>query len=104
MPELRDPTGARVALRTRKQLAALVFLALEARARPVSRDRLVELFWPEAGKAKARHSLSQTLTALRSALGQDVVRKVGDSLQFVANLQTDLDRPDWDGADIARPL
>src|SRR6185436_17935721 len=82
----------------------LVFLSLEARARPVSRDRLVELLWSDVAQEKARHSLSQALTAIRAAFGRDIVRKIGGSILFVGPLTTDLEGAEWEGTDIARPL
>ena len=45
-PVLVDGHGRPLSFRTRKQLALLVYLVLEARQRPAPRDLLLEFFWP----------------------------------------------------------
>jgi DNA-binding SARP family transcriptional activator/tetratricopeptide (TPR) repeat protein len=45
-----------------------------AGSRGVSRERMSELFWPDADPDKARHSLRQALYALRQELGDEVIR------------------------------
>src|SRR3989442_6188521 len=106
IPELRDPAGRVVHLRTRKQLALLVYLALEARTRPASRDRLVQLLWSDVAENKARHSLSQALTAIRGVLGLDAIRPTGTSVLLNGALTTDLDVRGWaeNGPDLTHPL
>ena len=103
-PELHDAAGRVIHFRTRKQMALLAYLALDARVRPVSRGRIVELLWSDVPPAKGRHSLSQSLTAIRAAFGKPVVRRVGESVQFVAPLTTDLDTPQLTGGDVSHPL
>src|SRR5690606_24351856 len=61
------------------RLALLALLAL-ARGRPVMRDRIIALLWPESPSERARPQLSDTLYILRSALGDDAVRTVGDEV------------------------
>jgi len=61
------------------RLALLALLAL-ARGRPITRDKLIALLWPESGPDRARPQLSDTLYILRNALGDDVVRSSGDGL------------------------
>lgn len=68
-----------------RRLALLAYLAL-ARGRPVGRERLVALLWPDSAPERARHQLSDDLYIIRSALGDEVVRTVGDDLV----LNTDL--------------
>ncbi len=94
VPELLDPEGRVVKLRTRKQLAVLVYLALEARERAVSRDTLSDLLWPDADQDRARHSLAQALTVIRNAIGREAVSRGGDGVQLRAALQTDIDEFD----------
>src|SRR5688500_9632207 len=50
-----------------RKLALLAYLALATR--PLTRDRLAELFWGDRDDARARHSLREALSALRRALG-----------------------------------
>jgi len=64
----QDEVGAR----HRRKLALLAFLSLADG--PVSRDRLVELFWgDERDPRAARHSLSNALSFLRGALERDAI-------------------------------
>lgn len=58
--------------------ALLVHLTLE---RSATRDALVALFWPEAGTDTARRRLSQTVFALRKALGEDAIESHGRELR-----------------------
>ena len=77
--DLRDRRGhaVRDVLTQPKRVALLVYLAVEGRRAPVSRDRLLALFWPESDAARARNALSQSLHHLRQALGSDVVESQG---------------------------
>src|SRR5688500_5326936 len=64
------PDGAPLALPTRKAEAVLALLLSRAgEAQP--RERLIGLLWGDRGDKQARHSLSQTLTAIRGAIGGD---------------------------------
>jgi DNA-binding SARP family transcriptional activator/tetratricopeptide (TPR) repeat protein len=99
IPELRTAAGETVYFRTRKHFGLLVYLALEGRDRPVPRDRLIELFWPEAPYERARHSLSQGLTAIRGSLGADALSKGGRHIQLTCAIASDLDRPGGVGND-----
>ena len=62
-----------------QRLALLAILVL-ARGRPVSRDKLTALLWPESPAERARHQLSDALYIVRTALGADVIRSAGDEL------------------------
>ena len=77
--DLRDRHGhpVRDVLAQPKRVALLVFLAVEGKRGPVSRDRLLSLFWPESDEARARNTLSQALHHLRQALGADVIASHG---------------------------
>jgi DNA-binding SARP family transcriptional activator len=58
-----------VSFRTRKTLALLAYLALQRGQQP--RERVADLFWPDADIDDARASLRTALTYLRHALGSD---------------------------------
>ena len=73
------PVTGRVA--QRRRLALLAALAT-ARGRPVSRDKLVTLFWPEHDAQAARHLLRDALYIVRSSLGEEAVVAVGDDLRL----------------------
>ncbi len=59
--------GAPLTVDTRKATALLAYLAVTDR--PVRRDVLTGLFWPEADPERARSALRRTLSTLRTALG-----------------------------------
>ena len=54
----------------RRQLALLVFLGAQSKA-GVSRERLIEHFWPD--RTGSRNSLDQALSAARRTLGPDAI-------------------------------
>ncbi len=68
VPLLRSETGEPVRFRTRKHLALLIRLAVEAGKR-LSRDYLQELLWPEVPAHLARHSLAQAISVLKAKVG-----------------------------------
>lgn len=106
-PELRGAGSRPIHFRTRKQLALLVYLALEARGRRVDREALVDLFWPDVDVERGRHSLSQALTALRSSLGAESIFPGRGPVQLRADLRTDLEllsRTFDSGVDLKNPL
>jgi DNA-binding SARP family transcriptional activator/TolB-like protein len=72
-----DGTTAR---RSRPPRLALLAVLAAAADRGVSRERLASLFWPESDEERARHSLRQTLYALRNDVGGEVARSVGSTL------------------------
>ena len=71
-PLLLTEAGEQVRFRTRKHLALLVRLALEAGKR-FTRDYLIDLLWAEAPAPLARHSLAQGLTVLKAKVGREHV-------------------------------
>ena len=77
--DLRDRIGhpLREVLAQPKRVALLVYLAVEGRRGPVSRDKVLGLFWPESDDPHARNTLSQALHHLRQALGAGVIESQG---------------------------
>jgi DNA-binding SARP family transcriptional activator len=59
-----DQRGQVVPMRSRKQLALLVYLATE-QCSAHSRESLLALFWPEETAASAQNNLRVTLSRLR---------------------------------------
>jgi DNA-binding SARP family transcriptional activator/tetratricopeptide (TPR) repeat protein len=55
----------------RRKLALLAMVALTNR--PLPRDLLIEIFWGDQDEARARHSLSDTLSHLRRVLGREAM-------------------------------
>ena len=79
-PVLAGPSGpvtGRAAYRRR--LALLSILAM-ARGRPVGRERIIGLLWPESPSDAARHTLSEALYVLRKELGDDLFSAAGDEV------------------------
>jgi DNA-binding SARP family transcriptional activator len=77
---LRDSTGELVHFRSRKHLALLIYMALNA-DRAHRRERLASMLWSDSNESKARHSLSQALYAVRRLLN-GAVRIEGDDLEL----------------------
>lgn len=71
------PLAGRVA--QRRRLALLCVLA-RARTRPLSRDRLLGLFWPESDNERARHNLADSVYQIRKELGERSILTAGDDL------------------------
>jgi len=65
-----------------KRIALLAYLALESTVRPVRREALLALFWPELGDEEARRALRQGLYHLRRVVGDDVITATGDELSL----------------------
>jgi DNA-binding SARP family transcriptional activator/TolB-like protein len=85
----RGPVTGRAAYRRR--LALLSILAA-ARGRPVGRERLIGLLWPDYPSGAARHTLSEALYVLRRELGEAVFVVVGGEVGLSpAHVRTDLD-------------
>lgn len=72
--------GETVAIDTRKALALLAYLVLADR--PLSRDHLATLLWPDADQARARSALRRTLSALNAAVGGRGLAIERESLAF----------------------
>ena len=59
--------GRPIVVDTRKALAIIALVAAEGR--PFARDELAAMFWPDADDEAARGALRRTLSALRTAVG-----------------------------------
>ncbi len=66
-PPAIDVDGRPLEVDTRKATALLAYLAFTGR--PVRRDSLAALLWPETNPERARATLRRTLSTLKSALG-----------------------------------
>jgi DNA-binding SARP family transcriptional activator/type II secretory pathway predicted ATPase ExeA len=105
-PVLFGPGGEPIRFRTRKHLALLVFIAVEARSH--RRDRLAELLWPNVSATEARHSLATALSILRPRLGLDGLETSRDHVRLLpGRVVLDLERlqsGDVLGSEITGPL
>ena len=82
-----QPTGP--AASQRKALALLAVLSVEGVARPVPRERLLALLWPEHDTERARNALKQSLSALRRDVHADLFLGVTDLRLNPAIITTD---------------
>jgi len=92
--------GTTALLSQPKRLAVLLYVLLSQRGGALSRDQVISVFWPESDSMRARNSLRQTLSFIRTCLGPDAVVSVGvqgltvashltcDAVQFEALLTT----------------
>lgn len=88
-PRVVDATGADPGLPAGKPFAALCYIALSDR--PVSREALQDLLWPDSPPARGKASVRQALWTLRTHLGEDVVVEGPGGLRASPELRTDLD-------------
>ncbi len=106
-PALFSPAGEPIRFRTRKHLALLVYLAVEA-GQAHRRDRLAELLWPNAPLAEARHSLATALSILRPRIGPGGIESSRDHVRLArGRLDLDIDRlmsGDILGTEVEEPL
>ena len=77
--ETGDETSTRTLPRAR--VAVLAILAV-SRSRPVARDRLMAMLWPESDTPRARHQLREALYRLRETLGEGTITSAGDHVQL----------------------
>ena len=76
-----DTRPVPVAAQQKRPLGLLAILGIAGR-QGRSRDRIEAYLWPESSGALARHSLDQTVYALRHALGSDVIVATGRELRL----------------------
>ena len=91
-PLIRRPDGPVTGRAAHRRRLALVAILAAARGRPVGRDRVIGLLWPEHSTDAARHSLSEALYVLRKDLGDESFVAMGDEVGLdPAGVQSDLD-------------
>ncbi len=74
----------------KKHLAVSLVLWAE-RDRPVSRDRLLGLLWPDGSESAGRHSLNEALRVLRKAYGANSIISTPEAIQWVGEVTVDTD-------------
>ncbi len=82
--------------RRRRKLALLVYLRLTPR--PVSRDLLLDLLWPEDEPERGRHSLNEALSHLRRVLGRDALGPRGGDVRLAPDAPLSSDVVEFDQA------
>lgn len=97
------PIGGRA---THRHPLALLALLVTSAGRPLSRDKLIALLWPERDAESARNLLKVAVHELRKELGDASIRTTGDQLSAdltsiacdVSSFIAALDRGDDEGA------
>jgi hypothetical protein len=72
-PAFSGPDGPVRGRAAHKRRVALLAILAMARGRPVGRERIIGLLWPELTTEAARHNLSESLYVLRKELGEGSV-------------------------------
>jgi len=72
-PAFSGPDGPVQGRAGHKRRVALLAVLAVARGRPVGRERLIGLLWPEFTTEASRHSLSESLYVLRKELGNEAL-------------------------------
>src|SRR2546421_8022651 len=85
-----------VSAQQKRSLGLLAILALAGR-QGFPRDRVEAYLWPESSAPLARHSLDQTVYAIRHALGSDFILSTGRELRLNPDL-VQVDAWDFDEA------
>lgn len=84
-------------LARRKRKLALLSVLVRS-TRPLSRDLLADMFWPEEEPARARHSLNDALSHLRRVLGPDALGARGGDVTLTPHAQLWCDASAFDAA------
>lgn len=83
-PLIHEDRGqAELVLPRAKPLALLCYLA--HRARPVPRQSLLGIFWPDLDEERGRAALRKAVFLIRKALGDDVVLSRGENVAIAAD-------------------
>jgi DNA-binding SARP family transcriptional activator/TolB-like protein len=90
-PLLQGPGGPIRGRAAYKRRVALLAVLAVARGRPVGRERLIGLLWPDHPADAARHTLSESLYVLRKELGDQLFVSLGDEVAL---------NPDAAGSDV----
>ncbi len=89
-PALRNFRDEPVQIRIRKHMALLILLATQGG--PQRRSALIGLLWPDVPSSQGRQSLATALSALRRALGPEVIEATRELVQLApGTVSTDLE-------------
>lgn len=80
-----DASGQALSIPTRKGQALLAYIAVHP-ASVHSRDKLASLLWSESGEEHARHSLRQTLLALRKIAPPEIMLTENEQVSMAREL------------------
>jgi DNA-binding SARP family transcriptional activator/TolB-like protein len=113
-PLIEGPAGPVTGRASYRRRVALLSLLALARGRPVGRERIIGLLWPDHPSDSARHTLSEALYVLRKDLSDELFVLTGDEVALNASaLASDVEafeaaveglRPEDAAASYAGPL
>jgi DNA-binding SARP family transcriptional activator len=83
-------SGHALPLKLRRGLALLAYLAIEAR--PVGRDGVAALLWPDAPPGVGRARLRRLVHEVNTVLGTAAIEGDNDRLALAAGVESDLAR------------
>jgi DNA-binding SARP family transcriptional activator/TolB-like protein len=83
-PVLQGPDGPVTGRASYRRRVALLSILALARGRPVGRERIIGLLWPEHPSDGARHALSEALYVLRKDLSDELFLVLGDEIALNA--------------------
>ena len=109
--DLRAPDGSRIlsVLSQPRRVALLAYIAVEGHRGPVSRDRLLALFWSDRDDRRARKALRDALHFLRRSLDSHLLLTPGDEVgldwdYFSCDAEEFLEGLEAGDGDLARAL
>ena len=88
-PPRLELDGRPVSVDTRKAIALVAYLTLAGR--PVAREEVAAVLWPESDHSRARAALRRTLSSLQTALAGSGLVIQGDTLALDAAVRSDVD-------------
>ena len=103
---LHAPSGPLAGRATQRRRIALLAMLAVARARGVSRDKLIAYLWPEQDTEHGRPLLSDSIYRVNQALGAEAILSTGDDLRLstevlpsdVAAFEDAIDGGEWQHA------
>jgi DNA-binding SARP family transcriptional activator len=103
---IQTPSGPMAGRATQRRRMALLAMLATARARGVSRDKLIAYLWPEQDAEHGRPLLSDSIYRVNQALGGEAIASTGDDLRLsdnvlpsdVAAFEDAIDRAEWQRA------
>jgi DNA-binding SARP family transcriptional activator len=79
---IEGPAGLLSGRSTQRRRVALLACLAAANGRPVSRDKLMALLWPDADSEHARHLLSDSIYLIRKELGEAALVSAGQDIRL----------------------
>jgi TolB-like protein/DNA-binding SARP family transcriptional activator/Tfp pilus assembly protein PilF len=103
---IQTPSGPLTGRATQRRRIALLAMLAVARARGLSRDKLIAYLWPDQDDERGRALLSDSIYRVNQALGAEAIVATGDDLRLsadvlpsdVAAFEEAIERSEWQSA------